>query len=75
MWWLECKQFTFFAGQSLKAQIEANRKLKETSGPSGPVARAPAPAMGGGGDLMEQIRRKAAERNKKRSEPEAPTND
>ena len=62
----------------MKAQIEANRKLKETSGgggASGPGARAPAPAMGGGGDLMEQIRRKAAERNKKRSEPEAPTDD
>ena len=62
----------------MKAQIEANRKLKETSGgggASGPGARAPAPAMGGGGDLMEQIRRKAAERNKKRSESEAPTDD
>ena len=62
----------------MKAQIEANRKLKETSGgggASGPGARAPAPAMRGGGDLMEQIRRKAAERNKKRSEPEASTDD
>ena len=67
-----------FTGQSLKAQIEANRKLKEASGGGGapgPGARAPAPARAGGGDLMEQIRKKAAERNKKRSEAEVPTDD
>ena len=56
----------------------ANRKLKETpgrEGSSGPVA--PVKRVGVGGDMMEQIRRKAEERNKKmqQAEASASTND
>ena len=63
-------------GQSLKEQIEKNKKLKpvkETPGPSKVTPPGPRP---GGGDMMEEIRRKAAERNKKKSaEAEGSAND
>ena len=74
VWW----DIPAFTGQSLKAQIAANRKLKETpggGGSSGPGAPAKGPKVGG--DMMEQIRKKAEERNKKmqQAEASASTND